>query len=561
MAPGDLLIEIALFLETRNDLLNFCLTSKHAFANISSVLYETVVLESAEQCRVTLEMLSRNQGIARHVQNLVIRPQSKYRRYLSAADNDSASAAVLQTAGSKCLDALKKFLWDADELPYNDDMWFALRAGCPQLRYIGTTIGMILPEVNSHLFDFSLLKGFSLTLKHGFYEHHTDLFIDEDDPIFQNFSSMLIRRSPNLEELIIDGFSTVPADVHFFLQGRWPHLRKLHLGDICVDWFPRPPNPAEKRPFIGFLEAHPTIEVLNLSRHSIQPIHFSTLDNSALENVTHFTGTHQQLHALSQIHHSVQAVSFRDAVETRDVSAPTVASLLRELPKLTQLKIAFTLHSMYDSGNLLRSLIHSAPLLRHLELTCAHKPSFQLDSFAKTIRGFPKLRTLHLAVVRYPGDETLAAGAARIAQSNPHLSRFSLTFIPPVYPVPLPFALPYRPFPLPFPARATGVFEVTLDEHGLPLSLAAVEHSRVVWPWGLGVSRRRRKYLKDLRPIGDPRRRKTGLRGVAALVVEQSAAGDEMRMILFCAFLALLAGCGILANGAKVSTAATAIAV
>ena len=60
-----------------------------------------------------------------------------------------------------------------------------------------------------------------------------------------------------------------------------------------------------------------------------------------------------------------------------------------------------------------------------------------------------------------------------------------------------------------------------------------------------------RRYATDLRPLGDPRRRPPGLRGVAALAVERSAAGDEMRMILFCVFLALLAGCGILANGAK----------
>jgi hypothetical protein len=75
-------------------------------------------------------MLSRNHGIARHVRNLAIRPQSKYRKYLSSAENESSSAAMRQTAGLKCLDALKKFIWDADELPYNDDMWFALRAGC-----------------------------------------------------------------------------------------------------------------------------------------------------------------------------------------------------------------------------------------------------------------------------------------------------------------------------------------------------------------------------------------------------------------------------------------------
>ncbi|KAF8971198.1 hypothetical protein BDZ97DRAFT_1788255 [Flammula alnicola] len=549
--PGDLLIEIALFLELRQDLLNFCLTSNYVFSNVSSVLYETVVLESVEQCRLTLGMLSRNNGIARHVRHLVIRPQARHRTYFTLDHNAAASAAVRETVGSMCLDALVRFIWDADELPYHDDMWFALRAGCPQLRYIGTSIGTVLPYVNSHLFDFHDLKGFFLTLKNGFYEHHTDLFTDEEHPVFQNFRTMLIRRSPNLEELMIAGFSTVPTDVHFLLEGRWPKLRKLALGDVCVDWFHRSLNPGEKRPFIAFLEAHPGLESLSLSRHTIQPIHLTTLDPAALSQVTHFSGTHQQLHALTHVHHSVKSVVFRDPVETRDVSAPTVASLLRDLTSLTSLKISFTLHSMYDSGNLLRSLIQSCPRLRHLELTCAHKPSFQIDAFAKTIRGFPKLRTLHLAIVRYPGDETLASGAARIARSNPRLHKFSLTFIPPVYPVPLPFSLPYRPFPFPFPAHATGMFEVSCDQHGLPLSLSAVEHSRFVWPWGMGVSKRTRKYLQDLRPFSYPGRRKTGVRGLMGLVVERSSAGEEMRMILFCVFLAVLAGCGIVANGAN----------
>ena len=362
---------------------------------------------------------------------------------------------------------------------------------------------------------------------------------------------MLIRRSPNLEELGIEGCSNVPADVHFLLEGRWPNLRKLSLGDICVDWFPRSLNPGEKRPFINFLEQHPGLEVLSLSRHSIQPTHFSTLDPSSLGHVTHFSGTHQQLHALPHLHRTVQSVAFRDPVETRDVSPPTVASLLRDLPKLTQLKIAFALHSMYDSGNLLRALIHAAPRLRDLELTCAHKPSFQLDAFASTIRGFARLRTLHLALVRYPGDTSLEVGAARIAMSNPRLARFSLTFMPPAYVLPFAGDAARLCASLPFRARATGMFEVSLDEHGLPLALAAVERRRIVWPLGLGVSRRMRRYATDLRPLGDPRRRPPGLRGVAALAVERSAAGDEMRMILFCVFLALLAGCGILANGAK----------
>ena len=107
--------------------------SKHTFATVSSILYESVALESAEQCRLTLDMLARDQDIARHVRHLTIRPQSKYRSYLTLAENEVASAAVRRTVGSKCLDALVGFRWDADEFPCNDDMWFALRAGCVQV--------------------------------------------------------------------------------------------------------------------------------------------------------------------------------------------------------------------------------------------------------------------------------------------------------------------------------------------------------------------------------------------------------------------------------------------
>lgn len=191
---------------------------------------------------------------------------------------------------------------------------------------------------------------------------------------------MLIDRCPNLEELSIDGRYPVPTDIHHIADGRWPNLRKLTLGDVCTDWIPRSLNAGEKRPFIAFLEAHPMLEYLDLSRHTVQPIHLASLDSTSLSRVTSFSGTHQQLQALPHLHSELKSLTFHDSVETREVAAPTVASLLRELTSLTDLRISFTLHSMYDSGNLLRSLIQSCPKLRHLELTCAHKPSFQLVS-------------------------------------------------------------------------------------------------------------------------------------------------------------------------------------
>lgn len=189
---------------------------------------------------------------------------------------------------------------------------------------------------------------------------------------------MLIRRCPHLEELTIDGLSAVPTDIHLLVEGRWPALRKLAIGDICIDWFSSSLNPTDKRPFITFLEAHPYLESLSLSRHTIQPIHFAQLDSTSLNHLTSFSGTHRQLQALPHIFHLIKSLTLCDPVEIRDFSVQALASLLRDLTSLTSLKIAFTLHSMYDSGNLLRSLMHSCPMLRHLDLTCGHKPSFQL---------------------------------------------------------------------------------------------------------------------------------------------------------------------------------------
>ena len=105
--------------------------SSFVFAHVSAVLYEQVVLKSVGQCNATLEMLRTHPGISRHVRQLIIRPQARSRRAsFSSIDNMEASSAVARVAASGCLDALLKFQWDDEELPYHDEMWFALRMGC-----------------------------------------------------------------------------------------------------------------------------------------------------------------------------------------------------------------------------------------------------------------------------------------------------------------------------------------------------------------------------------------------------------------------------------------------
>ena len=191
---------------------------------------------------------------------------------------------------------------------------------------------------------------------------------------------MLIVRCPNLEELVLDGTSSVPSDTHSIVSGRWSKLRRLSLGDVCVDWFPVPIVPDGKRPFITFLDEHPLLEHLSISRHTIQPHHLRALDPSSLQRLTRFSGTFYQLRAMPHLHQQIESVTLCDAVESREISSPIIGTLLRDLISLTELKIAFTLHSTYDSGNLLRSLVQSCPKLCHLELTYGHKPSFQLVS-------------------------------------------------------------------------------------------------------------------------------------------------------------------------------------
>ncbi|KAG6861904.1 hypothetical protein C0995_009854 [Termitomyces sp. Mi166 len=537
-APGDLLIEIALALESRADVLSLCLTSSHTYFHVASVLYESVTLRDLEQCTRTLRMLSQRPGIARHVRELSIELRSSCDYKQGVAVSLLASAAVRDAAATHCLDALTKFIWDADEKPYHEDMWFALRMGCPQLRYIGTSVGRYLPAHNSHLFDFVHLTGFSLTLKAGFYDAHMDTFFDEDRASSRQMWDMLILRCPNLEELIIEGASSLPTDIHTLVHARWPKLRKLVLGDVSIDWSPSPADPPDKRPFIAFLEAHSALESLSLSKYNVLPQHLSSIDPGTLR-ISSFTGTLQQLQALPHLHTHLKSVTFRDPMLTREISTQAVSALLQSLPNLNKLKVSFILHSMYDSGNLLRSLIVACPRLRHLDLTCGNKPSFQMDTFSKTVRGFPKLQSLHLTIVKYPGDEPLSAGAARIAKANPRLTKFKLTFIPPAYPLSLPFSLPHPPFPL--PACSTGSFELTTDRHGLPLALLGFEHFRLVWPWGLGVFSSSRRYVSDLRPLSAPGRRKTGWRGVFGLLTERSPAGEEMRIIVFCGLLVSLA--------------------
>jgi hypothetical protein len=91
------------------------------------VLYAAVVLSSAKQCTLTLRMLGRRPELARHVRELVIRQNPKNKTKFCDEESDIASSAVRELAAARRLDALTTFVWEGSEMPYHEDMWFALR--------------------------------------------------------------------------------------------------------------------------------------------------------------------------------------------------------------------------------------------------------------------------------------------------------------------------------------------------------------------------------------------------------------------------------------------------
>ncbi|KAF8210553.1 hypothetical protein K438DRAFT_1711303 [Mycena galopus ATCC 62051] len=541
--PSDLLLEIAAHLEYRSDLRSLCLTSKSFFYSVAGpALYQSVVLLTAAQCASTLAMLKRRKDIARHVQELVVRPSRSNDQAVlddsdqTVLDSRAASIAVAEIAASKSLDALKKFTWWDDEIAFHEEMWLALRMCCPRLKYLSTSIGAYFPS-GSHLFNFTDLLGFSIYLAPGFYENNTESLLDGNPSMngSKRLWDMLFKRCPNLEELVIEGCSPFPADARCLVDGRWPRLRKLVLGDVSINWIPAvaPAKPL----FITFLEAHTELQSLCLSRHNMDSAQLNLLDPNALK-LTSFSGTLTQLQAISHSYRSLKSLTFRDPVWSRDVTTMTITSVLQQLTLLTELNISFMLHSPYDSSSILRALVSSCPQLQHLQLSCIRKTSFQLDALAKTLPSFRRLRTLSITLVS-TGDLPFSDAGVRIARANPRLVSFSLTFVPPSYP----HALPHRPlYPFPRTKKASAAFTPVLDGFGLPTALRVRESSTTVWPWGFGAQRHVRRYMLDLRPRGTGGTGTSGLHGVLGILLENSAAGTEMRMVVLSSLLVCFAG-------------------
>lgn len=184
---------------------------------------------------------------------------------------------------------------------------------------------------------------------------------------------MLIRRSPDLEELHINGAPFISTQiVHPLCYAHWPKLHTLSLGDILLDWNPRP---GVKPPFVAFLEAHPQLRSLRISRAALNPAHLTSLEPGSLPELTRFSGAVEHLQALAPIHHQISSVALDEPFVIRDVAPSLLASVLRGLKSLSELRVCFVFQTAYEGGSLVRSIAHACPGLTKLEIVCTRKSS------------------------------------------------------------------------------------------------------------------------------------------------------------------------------------------
>ena len=154
------------------------------------------------------------------------------------------------------------------------------------------------------------------------------------------------------------------------------------LGGVLVD-MNTPQIPGIKTPFVEFLEMHPNLEVLTTSRLALSPAQLTTMGPTILPLLQRFTGTLEQLQFIAPNHLTLTHVGFVEPMLMRDVTPLAVSLVLQGLVHLESLSIGFVLGSMYESGNLVRSLVSACPRLKRLELVCGHKPSFPLVSYIR----------------------------------------------------------------------------------------------------------------------------------------------------------------------------------
>ncbi|KAI9060262.1 hypothetical protein FKP32DRAFT_1687783 [Trametes sanguinea] len=527
--PTEIFLEVATYLSAASDLLQLSQVSRNVYAKMLPALYADVDLHGAEQSERTLAMIERSPDVARHVRKLTVhpeheshpRPRDQYRAWDNAG---VVSRCVMRAARN--LDALHHFEWDGEDMLPDDRMWAELRTRCPRLKSIGTTFGCFLPRPTSSLFQFDDLREFSLTLKDGFYAHSLHVPsrggsatlkdqqvlltladpASESEPVFARLWDMLTLRCPALEALSIVGHSSEPSEAARLYAAHWPRLRRLTLGALV--WNTSVPGQPAAAPvqtqgagnapdFKSFLEKHPSIECLHLvGRPSSNQLDLSALAHGALPNLKEFSGSFAHLRMLVD-------------------RAPTPEDDPNGLPPQMQ-----NANANVNANAAVPAPGGTTALSKTLQRICfphaMHLRDLTPVTISRVLQSLHALTSLKITFVIQGGYDS--NGILRtIAASCPHLLDLDLTCTT---------KPSFFLHPTADPAPSSWWLQ-TLSR----LPAALLGHAPA------GGKGRVRRWTLDLRPSGHP---DVAPKGVGALLVERSPAGEEARLMLFCFSLLVL---------------------
>lgn len=210
-------------------------------------------------------------------------------------------------------------------------------------------------------------------------------------PNLNELWDMLIVRCPTLETLSLDGhWFPTPTSFPRLSQGRWRNLRTLNLGEVVVNWeeathTEAPELDTKQRPFIQFLEMHPTLQHLNLIGMIHSTVSFEPLSSDALPELLSFSGNLTQITRLPSPG-SVRTIRIPTATfGSHIIREHKLFATFQAMVNLRVLELHVVLHpDLPCDGMFIQELVQSCPRLESLDFSCVRFPNVTFVSLLVT---------------------------------------------------------------------------------------------------------------------------------------------------------------------------------
>ncbi len=385
-------------------------------------LYDTVVLGSTRSCQSGLRMLCERPEVCRWVRKLAVRPDYylAWPRPDKPIDESWVAEQLAAIALTGMLRSLHTFDWDGHEMP-GSVLWDALRDGCPELRTLSTNVGYHPIDGSSSLFTFHNLKAFSLTVRHSL--NGDDLFPDPEE-LPPSLWDMLIRHSPNLEELNICSFSPATRlfDLSPLLTAHWPNLKCIVLG--CFGFqhdFSLTLDVDSMNTWVG---QHPTLSYLRFVWSFKRWISPDEVPALPCTNIDSYAGIFQQI--------PLSAASTLTTLDlmTEPIYDSRVVMLCPVLRALEHLEILDIWMQVTDAS-FVGAVLAASPGLKEFHFMCTTAGEWAKRMQGLLVLNVPRLKVLSLTEGhRYRWrKKTMARFAAGLVRMNERLDQVNMRWV------------------------------------------------------------------------------------------------------------------------------------